>query len=141
MTFESVVVQAVGVGAATIAHVLAKLLHVHASAGHARFNVDLDHGVENDELKKFERLELFTNEVADGLRTIEHHLVVTEVQFELAARAHDLVELSPRPTGHDVGIAILQPTNVEIIQRFSQSFFVGLHQAPLECADRSRPTP
>lgn len=139
MTFETVVVHAVGIGTATIAHVLAKLLHVHTASGNAGFNINLDHGVENHELKKLEGFELFTDEVTDCLWPIEHHLVVAEIEFELASGPHDFVKFRPRTTGHDVGIAILESTNVEIIECFGQSLFSCFHTAPLEKADRSLP--
>ena len=131
MTFEAVVIEAIGVGAATVAHVLAKFLHVHTTTGNTGFDVNLNDGIEDHEFKKFERLKLLANEIADGLRTVEHHLVIAEIEFEFAARSHDVVQLGPRPTGDNVGVTVLKSPNIEIIECFGQSFFGCFHMSPL----------
>ena len=122
VTFEPVVIHAVGVGSSAIGHVLAELLHVHAGPGHASGHVDLDHGIEDHELEELELGERLADEPADGVGTIETHLLIAEVQFKGTCGPHDLVQLSPGPAGHDVGVPVLGATDVEIVECLGEAF-------------------
>ena len=81
-------VDAVGVGAAPVGHVLADLLHVDPGCGDAAVGVDAQHRVEQHELEEREALDLAGNELAVLGRAGELELRVAHVHHYRAVGPH-----------------------------------------------------
>lgn len=118
VTDKPVMVDAVGIGAFAGRALDAQFMDIHPGDGFILRTSNLEDGVQDDKLKETEPLDGLADEGADRLWSNELCGPITQREVKGAIGMEDFAQLGPRPSCHDIRIAILQPPQSDIVDRF-----------------------